>query len=279
MDVLEQLSNQWHKPRDILALLLLIGGDVVQKAIAQLFGFYIEPFKAGPRIHLTPVAFSFGWVGYAFTSLTSVVGDKQLMPSRPDSSCIVINCDNGYTRTNCSWLLGRIIRDHELAVEANPGPEAGKLTNAQHKRAAGLAEDDPPARLSLRIDIFELRAVEASPSIDHVWVLGWFTIAVQLIISIIPWVLYHDLAIFTITASGTLFALLTGSLRQWKLEKWPGRKLNPPGNDVQEKKDGSNTEKTSDTEQGLPGLGMDMQRRNPKLRLSVLREAMAIGMS
>lgn len=226
-DAAEELSGQWHNPREILSLLLLIGGDVVQRAIAQLVGVYVQPIKGLPRLYLTPVAFSFGWVGYAFTSLASVIGDKQLMPSGPDSHCIVINCDSGYVRVNRSWLLDRVLRDHELAVEAHPGPEAAKLNDRQLKRAAGLDEDNP-LRISLRIDIFNLQE-QTTPSIDLVWVLGWITIAAQLGISIAPWARYGDWSIFLITASGTLFALLTGNLRQWSLEKWPGRRLNEAG--------------------------------------------------
>ena len=240
MGASNELSSQWRNPKDILSLLLLIGGDIIQKAIAQLFGVYVELAKDGPRIYLTPVAFSFGWVGYAFTSLTSVIGDKQLMPSDAESHAIVINCDNGYTRINRSWLLGRIIRDRELVVEA----EWKKLKKLENKKAAGPAEGvstspaptpaapTPPIKtppVSLRIDIFELQG-ETRPNIDRVWVFSWLMIAVQLGISIIPWVLYSDWAILLVTAAGTLFALLTGSLRQWKGEKWPGQPLNPAEN-------------------------------------------------
>lgn len=224
MDAASELSSQWKNPGDILSLLLLIGGDIVQKAIAQLFGVYVQPTTRWPRIYLTPVAFSFGWVGYAFTSITSVSGDKQLMPSA-DGHSIIINCSSGYGRVNRSWLLDRILRDHELEVETRPGPEAAKLNDSELKKNAGLNEHKP-LRISLRIDIFNLNDEPATPSIDHVWVFGWLTIAAQLGISIAPWVLYDDWAIFLITASGTLFALLTGSLRQWSLEKWPGRRLN-----------------------------------------------------
>ncbi|KAI0102850.1 hypothetical protein GGR51DRAFT_573859 [Nemania sp. FL0031] len=221
MDTSGQLSDQWRNPRDILSLLLLVGGDIVQKAIAQLFGVYVEPARGWPRMYLTPVAFSFGWVGYAVTSLASVVGDKQLMPN-PDTHSIVINCDNGYGRTNRSWLLGRILRDHEINIEANPGHEVAKLRQYR----TGEAQRDPP-RVSLRIDIFELEGQE-KPAIDHVWVLGWLTIAVQLGVSIIPWALYGDWAVFLIAGAGTVLALSTAGLRQWNQEKWPGRKLNPP---------------------------------------------------
>ena len=40
MNTKTQLASQWQNLGDILSLLLLIGGDVVQRAIAQLFGIY-----------------------------------------------------------------------------------------------------------------------------------------------------------------------------------------------------------------------------------------------
>ena len=48
------LRDQWHNPSDIFTILLIIGGEVVQIAIAQLC--------AGPVSFLAPVTFSFGWV-------------------------------------------------------------------------------------------------------------------------------------------------------------------------------------------------------------------------
>ena len=213
-----QLAAQWKNPGDILSLLLLVGGDVVQRAIAQLFGVYFQPFRNGQRLYLTPVAFSFGWVGYAFTSLASVIGDKQLMPSAPDCPSIVINCSSGHSRTNRSWLLGRLLRDHELAVEEHPGPEYADLA------ATGKT-------ISLRIDIFEVQE-DWKPEIDRVWLLGWLIITAQLGVSIAPWIRNGDWGILLTTAFGTAFALLTGSLQQWQLEKWAGRRLNQPGSNM-----------------------------------------------
>lgn len=55
-----QLAIQWQNTGDILSLLLLIGEDVVQRVIAQLFGVCIQPSRNGSRLYLTPMAFSFG---------------------------------------------------------------------------------------------------------------------------------------------------------------------------------------------------------------------------
>lgn len=60
-----QLTHQWSNPNDILSLLLLVGPNIVQKALAQL---------AGGRI--SPVAFSFGWVAYSISALFSTLGGK-----------------------------------------------------------------------------------------------------------------------------------------------------------------------------------------------------------
>lgn len=227
------ILRQWQNPKDILSLLLILGGNVVQRALAQLFGIYIQPTKHFPRIYITPVAFSFGWVAFAFTSLaTAVIGDKQLMPS-PDTPSMVINCKTGFARTNRSWVLGRILRDFESSVADNPGDLVSRVltVNSDREKAKDLKlSSHIPLRISLRIDILETDGISVDsqcPTIDKVWILGWVTIIVQLVIAVVPWVLYRNWSIFLITAAGTLFALLTGSLRQWRTEKWPGRTLNP----------------------------------------------------
>ena len=45
----DELSDQWKNPGDVFSVLLILGGDVVARALAQL---------AGSRF--TPVTFSFG---------------------------------------------------------------------------------------------------------------------------------------------------------------------------------------------------------------------------
>src|SRR5579862_8567675 len=93
-DTASQLRTQLSNPSDILSLLLLVGGDIVQKALAQFVSVRVKlTTRYGPTLLLTPVAFSFGWVAYAFTSLTSIIGGKQLMPE-PDCPSIVVNCEN-----------------------------------------------------------------------------------------------------------------------------------------------------------------------------------------
>jgi hypothetical protein len=196
----DQLRSQWSNPGDILSLLLLIGGDIVQKALAQFVGVSLQFFNRGPSLMITPVAFSFGWVAYAFTSLLSIVGDGTLMPD-PDTDSIVINCSNAYVRENHSWILGRLLRDYESAHEVDP------------------------SKISLRIDLFKAVTNDERPDIDLPWTIGWVVIVIQQVLAAIPWIIYGDWAIFMVTVGGTLGAQLTGALHQWKGEKWAGRRI------------------------------------------------------
>ncbi len=180
------LSSQWQNPADILSVLLIIGGDVIQKAIAQLSGDY-----------LVPVAFSFGWVAYSFSTLMSIVGDGRLMPA-PDYPAKVINAGSGYSRENRSWILGRLLRDFEFPLN-----------------------DD----IGLHITVFQADDKEAGkPDKDQYWVSGFVVIILQLGIAAIPCGLYNDWGIILVTAVGTLLALVTGMLPQWRFEKWACRR-------------------------------------------------------
>jgi hypothetical protein len=211
MDTTEELLNQWKNPADILSLLLLIGGNIVQMAITQLVGYctcrngHQSPSKLGPRrflplcVPLTPVAFSFGWVALSVNLLLSSVGDKKLLPA-PERSAMVINCANAYQRDNKSWVLERLLRDHELAVPINNKTD------------------------SLRIDIFELGPLRKVRT-DFVWWLGWLTIAMQIGIAIVPWVLYGDWGVMMVVLSGNLLVSLTCAPPQWRDEKWSVRGL------------------------------------------------------
>lgn len=212
----EALSAQWRNPSDILSLLLLIGGDIVQKALAQLTGYCIKPGFGGRgagrrnfHIPLAPVAFSFGWVAFGFTSLTSVLGKQQLMPA-VERPALVMNCANSFARDNQSWLLERLLRDHE----------------ARHERDTKTGGS---SRCSMRIDIFELGPFgedeEVDPVPDRVWWTGWLTIVAQLCLSVVPWVRHGNWGVLLVLACGTVLALVTGAMPQWRREKWAGAKL------------------------------------------------------
>jgi hypothetical protein len=66
--VSQAMASQWRNPGDILSVLMLLGPDVVQRAIAQLAGRAI-----------TPVAFSYGWVAYIVSALLASFGGKSAL--------------------------------------------------------------------------------------------------------------------------------------------------------------------------------------------------------
>ena len=202
-----EAASQWRNPGDILSLLLLVGGDVLQRATAQLAGDARLP---------TPVVFSFGWLAYTFMALLSVLGDKRLMPATPDLQSIVINADYGHARTNQSWILGRILRDFENYWMP---PDVRKALDEMLKKAKS-------PKAGLCISVFEADpAKEAGLAHrDLLWKAGYGIAISQLIIAAIPWVRWGRWEIFVITAGGTLLAFISASLPQWKEERWACRR-------------------------------------------------------
>lgn len=96
--------SQFSNPSEVFSVMLIIGGDIIQKAIAQRTGH-----------KLTLIAFSFGWVAYSVTTLMAAFGDGGLMPD-PDIEAKVITCPSGSVKANNSWLIGRLVRDLERKV-------------------------------------------------------------------------------------------------------------------------------------------------------------------
>jgi hypothetical protein len=207
----EEIRLQWQSPGDIFSLLLLVGADVVQKAIAQLVGVRFKLLSKGPTIYVTPIVFSFGWVAYAFTTLAAVLGDGRLMPM-PDAAIQVVNCDNSYVRQNNAWILGRLLRDHEYRLE-----DARRIKNPP---------SDSTGDVALLIDIFVAKSVtNRGPRPPATWWLSWIFIVAQSVLAAIPWFLYGYWSPLMITISGTFLAMWTAAQPQWVSEKWPAAKL------------------------------------------------------
>jgi hypothetical protein len=186
----EFLKKQFENPSGILAVLLLIGGDIVQKAIAQLSSGDLSPTI------LTPAVFSFGWVGYAFGALMSAFGDGMLMPS-PDIQSIVINVGSHVIKNNESFVLGRLLRDLEIKYGENTNPP--KLVIRRFETMPGCAK---PAR-------------------DGIWMSFAPCLVLQFGFAAVP--LHRkprNWSILVITLSGTLLAMATASLPQWRNEKF-----------------------------------------------------------
>ncbi|KAI1122945.1 hypothetical protein F5Y10DRAFT_286658 [Nemania abortiva] len=187
-----QFSSQWKNPSDITTLLMIISGDVVQKALAQTTGCLY-----------TPVCFSFGWVTYSFMALIGMMGDGRLLPP-PDYPVKVFNLDSGYSRDNKNWVIGRIVRDME----------------------AFLSRDKPMLGRAIRISVWKAKENPnryTKHSYSKIHILGLATTTIQLAIASIPLILYGDWSILFLTAAGTLLAIVTGSLPQWRAEKLPNR--------------------------------------------------------
>lgn len=184
-----ELRNQWQNPSDVLSVLLIIGGDIVGNAIAQLSGTSI-----------VPVCFSFGWVSYAFVAAFAIFGQGRLMP-RPDYHCKVINTDTGYKRENQSWLLGRLLRDR-----ADPSDAASLCVGIYD------AVDGPSGQNQI-----------GKPGISKAWIMSVAVITLQLGVAAVPFGIYGDWGVFMITIAGTTLALVTGSMPQFRAEKYACR--------------------------------------------------------
>ncbi|KAJ7508997.1 hypothetical protein B0H11DRAFT_2270539 [Mycena galericulata] len=184
-----QLGAQWTDPQNILSILTVIGGEIVQSAIAQLCSCTPSYF--------TPVALSFGWVAYSFSAILAAIGSHRLTPA-PDFECTLIEAGSMYSRTVNSWVLSRLVRDYEF-----PGDTPGGLTVTFYRtlpdKTMGVA--------------------------DHDWVYwtGVTVIVLQLAIAVIPGALAGDWAIFILTFGGILLTQRQASLPQWRKELWSGR--------------------------------------------------------
>ncbi|KAI0324849.1 hypothetical protein GY45DRAFT_1331089 [Cubamyces sp. BRFM 1775] len=190
----------WMSPNDTLSILMIIGGDIVQRAVAQLAGS--GPLT--PYWHFAPVAFSFGWLAYSVSALTSAVGDGRLLP-QPDCPINVVNAKTGYRRQNASWVLGRLVRDHEKRKFKD-----GSLNIAFYRTVSGhgVPKAGVPAR-------------------DWVYWSGVLVILAQLAISVIPGALHGNWIVLVVTIGGTVLALLGSGLPQWREEKYAAREIDP----------------------------------------------------
>jgi hypothetical protein len=215
---------QWIEPSDIFSVLLILGGDVIQLALAAL---------AGGSPPITPVAFSFGWVAYAVSAVLSAVGDNHLIQCAPEVSVQVFNLESGYGRSNRSWLLARLFKTYSYWM-----PQEVKMTLREptHYRAALVGADPDvetgrPSCASLCVSLYqwsEPKGTEWSkvgvPVRDRLWWSGFVTVAVQLGIAAVPFGLYNDWSVFLVTVSGNFLALASGALPQWREEKWQARR-------------------------------------------------------
>ncbi|KAI1330422.1 hypothetical protein F5Y16DRAFT_363094 [Xylariaceae sp. FL0255] len=220
--------DEWSSPSDYaFTILLLVGGDVVAKALAQLSGS-----------RLTPVAFSFGWVSYATGAINSAVGENKLMPAS-DTSCLVINADNRQTRSNGSWVLGRTIRDFEYWMGSPVKQKMEELKKSKFdfdKEQAQKHGKDPdtvkyPDHAGLVVSFWKFdeskKGQLRKPGRDVLFWSGIVTAVVQLGLAAIPFGIYGNWGVFLVTGAAILLCLTTGCWKQWGREKWACREILP----------------------------------------------------
>ncbi|KAI9639991.1 hypothetical protein NHQ30_011550 [Ciborinia camelliae] len=227
-----QFREQWKYPSDVFTILLILGGDVVACALAQLVGSRV-----------TPVAFSFGWVAYAVTAVVTVVGDNKLMPAA-DCSCKVINGTTGFVRDNYSWIIGRMVRDFETWMDEDY-PETKpvrtrleeildikwrklKADAEKDARRSGVIPKQPPGRpprTGLCVSIYRAKDAQPGyPGYDRPYVIGLIICIFQLGLAAIPCGIFGDWSILLITAAGIVLSFASGAIPQWSQEKWACRR-------------------------------------------------------
>ncbi|KAF2716395.1 hypothetical protein K431DRAFT_341988 [Polychaeton citri CBS 116435] len=189
--------HQWKNPSDISTVLSIVG-------------------ESGRSI--SPVAFSFGWVGNVSMMFT-IIGNESLMP-QPDYSAIVINAKTGYVRHNGSWVLGRMLRDYWYWQDADiEATGKGGSVDDQNHRIARFE-----IRKGLRLAFYYDIPGDGKPASDSMTWLGYCVAILQIGIAIVPVARYGEWLTLLITLVGTVMAFITGSLPIWYEEKLNCRK-------------------------------------------------------
>ena len=195
-------------PAGALPILLILGGTVVHQAIARL-----TRVNANNKVTVTPVCFSFGWIGLIFIILDAALGSRQLFPSVPVVSTL-INADSSLGRNNRSWVLNRLLESGESRVQAVD------RTDKPPQQSSG--------NISLVIDVFTTKPSTGGKwsAVSPVWISSVFTIFFQLAISTVPWILHGNIFICLLTVFGYCLAVATASLPQWAAQKWSAARCN-----------------------------------------------------
>lgn len=179
-----------------------------------------------------------GWVAYSVKAVVAAVGENRLMP-KPDCNVKVINAETGYVRDNTSWVIGRIVRDFERWMDDGKGE--GKIhTHLDGMLQTRLKEDrhkaksDAPgtedaverrSQTGLCVSIYKAEQADLGhPAKDFSYWIGFFTSVFQLGLAAIPIGLFGDWGIMLVTVIGIILSFFTGSIPQWKKEKWACRK-------------------------------------------------------
>jgi len=143
----------------------------------------------------------------------------------PDTACKVINAKSGYVRDNSSWVIGRIVRDYEHWMST----EVFRMTDniiqkAREGKDIQVASEITQKGLTVAVYEWAQDKKPGVPDRDALYWSGFVVALVQLGIAAIPLGMFGDWGIMMITIAGMLLALASGSLSQWKKEKWACRR-------------------------------------------------------
>ena len=149
-----------------------------------------------------------------------------------ETSLTVTDTNSGHGRDTRNWVLGRLLRDfNDRLDQTMKGEQPHISSDTSKKEDQGYINEkkeisngkDKPFE-GLRVTVFEADnnppTEHGVPVLDWVWYSGFAVIAVQLGIAAVPWGINGQWNTFLVTAAGNLFALIGGSLPQWRTEKW-----------------------------------------------------------
>jgi hypothetical protein len=155
------------------------------------------------------------------------------MPSASEGPCLLITAKNGYIRSNTSWVISRMLRDYESWMDRAVRTKLEKILDERQRymqRNTKAGTPVPrPGQTGLCISVYEPSKTKTAgePTRDLIYWSGLAVAFAQLVIAAIPIATSGDWSILMITISGTAFALITGSLPQWRAEKWACRRSSP----------------------------------------------------
>ncbi len=151
----------------------------------------------------------------------------------PDTSCEVINAKSGYTRNNASWIIGRIVRDYDKWKDEKVSKHLKTMLDAKGKFDREKANNEVPGsgdklkypkKAGVCVSVYKAGEAQAGTSgYDFIYWLGFGTSILQLGIAAIPCGVFGDWGILLITVVGISLSFVTGSLPQWREEKWACR--------------------------------------------------------
>lgn len=156
-----------------------------------------------------------------------------------DTPCTVINAENGQSRGNGSWVLGRAMRDFEYWMGEPVDGKVKELKNSKwqyDKEQAKLKGLDPnaipfPGHAGLAVSFWKFDPDKKNqyqkPGMDILFWSGVIVMILQLGVASIPLGIHGNWGVFLVTGGAIILCVLTGALFQWRREKWACRQIEP----------------------------------------------------